>query len=460
MRPQEAVERALALSTADACVVIADASGTVNVRWAGSTLTTNGDARSRSVTVVAVVNGAQGTAAGVVGRSGYVADDLESLVRRAEQAARDAGPADDAEPVLAGSGAGPDWDADPSETSAAVFTDLAPGLGDLFGRARRDGIDLFGYAEHDVTATFVGSSTGLRLRHDQPTARFEVTAKSADWTRSTWAGRTGRDFGVVDLAEVDDDLRRRLAWAQRSLELPAGRYDTILPPCAVADLMIDLYWTASARDALDGRTVFSRAGGGTRLGDRLSAAPLSLWSDPADSVLACSPHVVAAASGSSSSVFDNGLPLERTDWVRDGYLRSLVQTRHTAASSGLPCTPGIDNLVLEQAGASGDLDAVVAGADRALLLTCLWYIREVDPQTLLLTGLTRDGVYLVEHGEVVGAVNNFRFNESPVDLLSRVAAAGAPVPTLPREWGDYFSRAAMPPLLVSDFNMSTVSQAS
>ena len=103
---------------------------------------------------------------------------------------------------------------------------------------------------------------------------------------------------------------------------------------------------------------------------------------------------------------------------------------------------------------------MIAGTRRGLLVSCLWYIREVDPQTLLLTGLTRDGVYLVENGAVVGAVNNFRFNESPVAMLNRVTEVGATGPTLPREWADYFTRCAMPPLRVEGFNMSSVSQAS
>ncbi len=119
----------------------------------------------------------------------------------------------------------------------------------------------------------------------------------------------------------------------------------------------------------------------------------------------------------------------------------------------------IGNLILDAQG-TASLDEMIAATERGLLLTCLWYIREVEPQTLLLTGLTRDGVYLVENGRVSGAVNNFRFNESPVDLLGRISKAGASTPTLPREWGDYFARASMPPLLVQDFNMSTVSQAS
>ena len=122
-------------------------------------------------------------------------------------------------------------------------------------------------------------------------------------------------------------------------------------------------------------------------------------------------------------------------------------------------TPYVDNLIVEVDGSTGSTDDLVAGMERGLLLTCLWYIREVDPQTLLLTGLTRDGVYLVENGEVAGAVNNFRFNESPVSLLDRFSRASATVPSFSREWGDYFPRTATPALRVPDFNMSTVSQA-
>ena len=158
-------------------------------------------------------------------------------------------------------------------------------------------------------------------------------------------------------------------------------------------------------------------------------------------------------------MFDNGLPLERTDWIRDGRLSALLQTRHSATMTGQPVTPAIDNLVLSVDGASGSIDDLVAGTERGLLLTCLWYIREVDPQTLLLTGITRDGVYLVENGEITGAVNNFRFNESPVGLLDRISQASATVPSFSREWGDYFPRTATPALRVPDFNMSTVSQA-
>ena len=458
--PQEVAERALAASTSDGCIVIVKEATTANVRWAGNTLTTNGLARGRSVSVIATVDGGEGTAAGVVSTSQVDLDSIGEIVAKAERAAREAGPAEDAQPLITSSpDAGP-WADAPAETSTAVFEAFAPALGEALARSRAAGRELFGFAEHDVTTTYLATSTGLRLRHDQPTGKVEVTGKSHDRSRSTWVGTATRDFSDVDVAALEGEIVRRLGWFDRSIEIEAGRYDTILPPGPVADLLIYAYWTMAARDAHEGRTVFSRPGGGTRVGDRLSDRALTLFSDPAREGVACAPFVADIASSSASSVFDSGLALGRTDWIRDGELSALLQTRHTAELTGLPVTPAIDNLVLEDAAGSGSVDDLIASTDRGLLLTCLWYIREVDPQTLLLTGLTRDGVHLVEGGEVVGTVTNFRFNESPVDLLGRVEAASETLDCLPREWSDYFTRTAMPALRVSGFNMSSASQAS
>lgn len=457
-KPYEIVERALELSTADGCAVIADEASSANLRWAGNALTTNGVTRGRTLTVIATVDGSEGTASGVVSRSAVTADDLEPLVRAAEAAARAAGPAEDAQPPVTGVPVSPDFSDAPAETGSDVFADFAPALGEAFSRARAGGRELYGFARHEMVSTYLGTSAGLRLRHDQPTGTLELNAKSPDRTRSAWAGRATRDFKDVDPAALDAELARRLGWAERRIELPAGRYQTLLPPTAVADLLIYQLWSSTARDAAEGRTVFSRPGGGTRLGETLSPLPLTLRSDPHAPGLESAPFVIAHSSGDEASVFDNGLPLESTDWIAGGRLERLTTTRHTAASTGLPPAPAIDNLLLEGGGERSLDEMVAATTGRALLLTCLWYIREVDPATLLLTGLTRDGVYLVEDGEVVGEVNNFRFNESPVDLLSRASEAGRTERTLPREWGDWFTRAAMPALRVPDFNMSSVSR--
>jgi predicted Zn-dependent protease len=472
LSPQETVERALAAARSGDCVVIAEQSSAANLRWAGNTLTTNGVSGSRQLTVIAIDRRPDGAAAGIVSRAGVQLDQIEEVVRQAEHAAAQATPAHDAAEVAGPGDAGlsvddtaaPGWDAPPGRTDIGVLRDFAAALGQTLRAAGAAGRKLYGFAEHELVSTFLGTSAGLRLRHDQPTGRVELNAKSADLTRSAWTGAATRDFTDVDIAGLDAGLAQRLGWATRSLELPPGRYETLLPPTPVADLLTFLYWAAGAKGAADGRTVFSKAGGGTRVGERLSPLPVTLSSDPRAPGLGCAPFVIARAPDPDTSVFDNGLPLRHTSWIKDGTLAALMSSRHSAALAGLPVTHEIDNLTFAVAPA-GDtalptLPEMIASTGRALLLTCLWYIRHVDPQTLLLTGLTRDGVYLVENGEVVGAVNNFRFNESPVAMLGRLAEVGATVPTLPRELGDYFTRAAMPPVRVEGFNMSSVSEAS
>ncbi len=218
---------------------------------------------------------------------------------------------------------------------------------------------------------------------------------------------------------MDAELERRLGWSARKIDLPAGRYDTVLPPTAVSDLMIYAYWVASARTAYDGQSVYARPGGGTRIGDRLAAARCR--STATRSTRRCgrsrswSPPPAARTPASSTTVSRCRAPTGSAT----GCSSRLVQTRETAALTGQPVTPVVDNLLVDVEGRPRQPEDLVRDVDRGLLLTCLWYIREVDPQTLLLTGLTRDGVYLVEGGEIVGAVNNFRFNESPIDLLDR-----------------------------------------
>jgi predicted Zn-dependent protease len=229
----------------------------------------------------------------------------------------------------------------------------------------------------------------------------------------------------------------------------------LLPPSCTADLLKHLYRSAGGRDAGEGRTAFSVPGGGTRLGDRLAALPLTLRSDPAYKGLECDPFVVARVSGATTSVADNGLALGPTNWITDGVLTALVHTRASARHAGRPVTPRIGNLVLEgPAGGPSTLSEMIASTRRGLLLTSLWYLREVDTRALRLTGLTRDGVYVVRDGEVVGcSTDDFRFNESPLHLLDRVTEVGPTSVTLPREQDDERTRTAMPPLRVMDFSV-------
>ncbi len=456
LRAQEIVERALAISRADSCIVIVNDRTEANLRWANNSLTTNGAMRSRHVAVVSIVNDAVGS----VGRSVSTVDDLAMLVSASERAARDASPAEDVMPLVDPGAPAGEWEAPPAETSIEVFSSVAPALGEAFGQARAADRLLFGYAEHSMTTTFLGTSTGLRLRYDQPDGRVELNGKTADRSRSVWAGVGTRDFADVDVLALAGQVAGKLDWGSRRVDLPPGRYETLVPPTAVSDLIVYLYFVAEMREADEGRTVFSRRGGGTRIGEQIASHPVNLRSDPDEPGLETAPFLATAGSGQGTSVFDNGMPTGRIDWIRDGELRNLVTPRWWAAKSDSTPTAYVENLVLEAPAGGRSTEEMIAGTERGLLLTTFWYIREVDPQTLLLTGLTRDGVFLVEGGEVTGAVNNFRFNESPMDLLGRMTEVGQSERTLPREWNDFVTRAAMPTLRIPDFNMSSVSPAS
>ncbi|WP_040748391.1 TldD/PmbA family protein [Nocardia transvalensis] len=457
---QDVVERALRLSRADDAIVIVTDAYEASLRWAGNSMTTNGSSVSRQWTVVSILrDGPEAARVGSVVSTSVDPAEIEAVVRASEEAARTAAPASDAVPLPDPDPLGPDralpWEGAPATTDIGVFERLASDLATGFDGADR----LYGFAHHQQHSTWLGTSTGVRRRWTQPTGSVEINGKRGEGAElaSAWAGTGTADFTDVDVPALLAELSRRLDWSRRRVELPAGRYETLLPPGAVADLMIYLMWSMEGRGAHEGHTAFSRAGG-TRIGERLGDLPLTLYSDPSAPGLEYRPFVATPSSSESLSVFDNGLTARRADWVRDGVVTSLIYPRATAAEFGAPVTVPGENLLMT-GGSGATLTDMVARTERGLLLTCLWYIREVDPATLLLTGLTRDGVYLVENGEVTGAVNNFRFNESPLDLLRRATEAGATEITLPREWKDWFTRTAMPPLRIPDFHMSSVSRA-
>jgi len=458
---QELVERGLASADtlgADGCMVLVEETSHVDVRFALNTTTTNGVQRGRSVSVIAL----SGAAFGSARRTGEVgADGVAEMAAAALADAREAPAAADAFALVEPAEARPAraFGLDPEETDSGALEDVLSALSGAFGRARSRDAVLAGFAEQDLATLYLGSSTGLRLSHAQPTGAVSLVGRTADGSGSAWVAEPTI---APSLEQMEQEMWRRLDWATTQVALEAGRYEVIMPPSAVSDMMATLAFGAlGGQDAEDGRTVFSKEGGGTRVGETITTLPFSLSSDPFEQGIACTPFVATEASSSEVSVFDNGLPSARTEWLREGVLARLRYHRAGAARSGVEMAPYIDNLVLRCGDLDGgSLDDMVARTERGLLLTCLWYIREVDPATLLTTGLTRDGVYVVENGAVVGAANNFRFNESPVDLLTRATEVGTPVRSLGREFGEYLNRTIMPPLRIPDYNMSSVSQAS
>lgn len=448
---QQVVELALAAATVDETVVIVTDRAEASLRWAGNSMTTNGVSTTRTTTVISIVRKGNTSHTGAIRTSDVDPAAIGALVAAAEQAAHAAPEARDSAPLLSGGGTPEDWNEAVPQTGAEVFADVASSLSTAFGRTDR----LYGYAHHLVETTFLATSTGLRRRFTQPTGTVEINAKREG--ASAWAGVSTPWFQDVPTDAMLDDLAIRLGWARNTVELPAGRYETLMPPSTVADMMIYLGWSMDGRGAQEGRTALSAPGGGTRVGEKLTGLPLTMYSDPFAPGLECAPFVHATSSSERISLFDNGIDIGRVDWIREGTIHALAYPRAAAAEFGTQAAVPADNLLMT--GGTASLSDMVAATERGLLLTTLWYIRTVDPTTLLLTGLTRDGVYLIEDGEVTAAVNNFRFNESPLDLLRRATEAGVAEMTLPREWGDWATRAVMPTLRIPDFHMSSVSQA-
>jgi predicted Zn-dependent protease len=296
-----------------------------------------------------------------------------------------------------------------------------------------------GYLEANVRASAVATSHGLFAYHRTTDADFSMTVRTADGTGSGWAGAGARDWGQVDPASVGRVAAQKAAASRNPRPLEPGLYTAVLEPGAVTDLVPLLSGALNARQADEGRSAFSKPGGGTRIGEKVMDERVTLYSDPADPQLLGQP-------------FDNeGLPLSRILWVERGILRNLSYSRYWAEKQSKRPTgpPFAGGLVL--AGGTKSTAELIADCERGILVTHFFYIRALDTRTVLQTGLTRDGTFLIEKGKVTQALKNFRWNESPLLMLNRLEDIGRPVLTA--------AGRMMPPLRVRDFNFASASDA-
>jgi predicted Zn-dependent protease len=267
-----------------------------------------------------------------------------------------------------------------------------------------------------------------------------VTARNSAQTWSGWSGSCAIALTGLDASALGERAASKANFDQKPLDLDPGDYTVILEPAAVADLIQYMVWYMDARHADEGRSFLAKKGGGTRLGEKLFDERVTITTDPHDPV-------------APERIFDSqGLPKRRNVWIEDGAIKNLVYSRFWAQKMGRDPVPWPQNIVMK--GGSSTIDDMVRNTKRGILVTRLWYIRMVDPQTLLLTGLTRDGNFLIEKGQVVAPVRNFRFNESPVSVLNNIEAIGPSERTIGSE-GD--SALAVPPLLVKKFTFSSKS---
>ncbi len=436
---QALTRRVLSFSTADQTRVTVTSERSGNTRFADGSITTSGGTTDTSVTVTVTFGRRRASS------STNVLDDpsLKRTVDLASSLARLAPEDPELMPEL-----GPqtyqavdafvEATADLDAEARADAIRRAIGAASTAGKAA-GAIFAAGYLEANARAIAVATSNGLFAYHRTTDADFSVTARTPDGSGSGWAHGGARDWNAVDPVSIGRIAAEKAVASRSPQEIPPGLYTAVLEPQAVTDLIPLLGGALNARNADEGRSAFSKRGGGTRIGEKVADERITLYSDPADTNLRGQP-------------FDGeGLPIRRMVWIEKGILRNLAYSRFWAQKQGKqPTGPALAG-GLALVGGSKSTEELIAGCARGILVTHFFYIRALDPRTVLQTGLTRDGAFLIEDGRITKPLKNFRWNESPLLMLNRLEDIGRPEPTS--------AGRLMPALRVRDFNFTSLSDA-
>jgi predicted Zn-dependent protease len=434
------VDRALNEASVGDLRVRLRAGRTGNARFGDSMPTTSGDVDTLEISVTATTgDGRHATARG----NRTDEPSIAALVRRAEEMARLA-PVDPEHPRPLGKQTYARVVELDRKVVAMSSKERATVVGAAIEAGRAADAVVSGYLQHGDGATAHADRSGLFAYHRRTDLSLGVTCRTRDGSGSSKQGFVSHAMAGLDASSLAADAA---AWAVRSREpvaMDPGTYTVILTADAVSDLMDFFLSALSHRRASEGRSYFAAPGGGTRIGETLFSPYATLWSDPSDREHPASP------------ISEDGRPQDRVEWVKEGTLRALTSTHAWAEKAGVPSRPRPNNL--HMSGGTDDLDALIAGTadlDRAVLVTRFWYNRMLEPRTILATGLTRDGTFLVEKGSIVRPIRNFRYNDSPVTLLRRAITLGKP-----RRAGLSTHRVyVVPPMVVEGFNFASASDA-
>ena len=447
MLPTEAecrklAERALSYArTADASVSMAFVhSG--NTRFANNEITTSGSAESVNV----VVSATEGGRTGRVSLNETSPEAFERAMRRAEEIARVVpadpeyvGPLEKQEYVRIAA-----WDEATAKLDAAA---RLPGVRAVVEPAAKESFNASGFFSNSGRVQCIANKAGNFGWHRSTDCSFSATARTADATGSGWAEDSAWKAKEVDAPALAARALGKARDSRQPRPLDPGDYTVVLEPAAVAQfLQAGIgFQGMSARAAEEGRSYFAKKGGGTRMGEKIFHESVTLKSDPSDPRRPAAPWGVGGGFGGGGA--DAGLAARPVVWVRNGVLENLSYDRYWAKKAGALPTP-VSGLILE--GGKETLESLIASTDRGLLVTNFWYIRTVNPQTLQVTGLTRDGVWLIENGRIAGPVSNFRFNESPAVMLQNVLGMTAAVRT---------GNSLVPAIKAASFTFSSLSDA-
>ncbi len=428
---QAILKKALSFSKADECTISLGGSEGGNIRYARNAVSTAGDISQMSLGV----SSAFGKKSGVATINEFDDTSLEKVVRRSEELAQLAPENPEYMPLL-----GPQTYLDPvtfKASTAAINPDKrADDVAKSLKVAKEGKLEAAGYLENTTGFNSMLNSKGLFGYNKNTDVSFSVTLRNQAGTGSGYVSKSYNDTAKLDTLTLTKIAAQKANGSAGAKAIEPGKYTVILEPLAASDMLDNLFNGFDARGADEGRNYMSKKGGGNRLGEQLFDEKVTIYSDPLHPDLPF-----------STFAFD-GRPQKKTVWVDKGVVKKLAYTRYWAQQKGTEAQPPANRIIME--GGTSSLETMIKNTDKGILVTRFWYIRNVDPQTLLLTGLTRDGTFYIENGKIQFPIKNFRFNESPVIMLNNVEELGKPERT---------ESMIVPPMKIRDFTFTSLSDA-
>jgi predicted Zn-dependent protease len=435
---QGLIEKIVKMSKADGITVTVDSGYQADVRFAANQMSTAGGVTRSQI----VVDSAFGKRHAAATTNDISDDSLRRTVAQSEALAKLSPEDPEAMPPLGPQTYAPvngyfdsTADVSPEERARAALTALEP--------ARKSGdLKAAGFIIVTAGADAVGNRNGMFAYNRATTTNYTLTVRTNDGTGSGWAGAEHPGWNQLDFAAISTHAIEKARLSRNPVAIEPGRYTVIFEPQAVGDLVQLMEFYLGARESDEGRSPFSKQGGGNKIGDKIVDSRVTIFSDPQDPQLLSQPYD------------GEGLPLRRQVWVENGVLKQLYYTRFWAQKGNKQAT-GFPSSIKMQGGTTST-EEMIKSTPRGILVTRLWYLREVDPRTLLYTGLTRDGTFLIENGKITKAIKNFRFNDSPLFLLNNLEAIGPAVRIAGTEAG---GAVVMPTIKARDFNFTSLSDA-
>jgi len=432
------LKKALGFSKADECEVSLNGSDSANIRYARNSVSTSGFIGQTSM----AISSAFGKKLGIVTTNEYDDASIEKAVKLSETLAQFAPENPEFVSFLP-----PQTYAPQSKTFVDATAAITPAfrtdrVSESLQIAKENGLTAAGYLENSASFSAMMNSHGLFAYNNSTDASFSITLRTADGQGSGYSTRDYNDVAKLDTLSFTKIAAQKATKSANAKAIEPGKYTVILEPAAGIVLLEQLYGGLDARSADEGRSFLSKAGGKTKLGDKLVDERINIYSDPSNPEL---------PTGSWSG---DGRPQEKISWIENGVLKNLTYSRYWAQKQGVKAIPNPDAIIM--AGTDTSLEDLIKGTEKGILITRLWYIRPVDPQTLLYTGLTRDGTFYIENGQIKFPIKNMRFNESPVIMLNNLDALGKPERIVSGETGQ---NALIPPIRIREFTFTSLSDA-